>query len=320
MPAFELGAWSHQVRDFGGERDVKKHVERLSRAGFELLIPCVKNPPGAVDFLSEKADMTEGYPSWDPLRVLIDACHEREIKVHPWFCVFPEGDASRLLRAHPEYRAKFKAEMAWACACRPEVQDYALGLYRELAEGYEPDGLHLDYIRTGGQCRCEYCTEEMAAQGVEIAEVSPRDAAFEVWTEWRTSRITEFVGQLHGFASGRGIEVSAAVFAGYPDSIPTQGQDWVRWAELGIVDYLVPMNYTNSLRIFAARTVCHLALVGGRVPLLEGIGKRSSASQLGGEELASQVKAARAAGASGAVIFQYRDIADDELGTLRETR
>jgi uncharacterized lipoprotein YddW (UPF0748 family) len=320
MDDFGLAIWSHQIRDFGTSKEVEGHAAGLAEGGVDILIPCVKNPPGAVDFMTDLADVNPEYPAWDPLKVLIDSCQSRGVKVHPWFCVFAEGENSRLLREHPELEARLDSAHRWACACRPEVQDHVLGLYRDLAERYHPDGLHLDYIRTGGKCTCGYCRDAMRDQGVDIKEVQSRDPDFEVWTQWRTSKITSFVHRLREDSSKRGMEISAAVFAGYPDSIAAQGQDWVRWAELGLIDYLFPMNYTNSLRVAVTRTVSHAALIRGKVPMWEGLGKASSASQLTTESLAAQVKGVLGAGAKGVVLFHYRAVDDGDLEAIRALR
>lgn len=320
MTAFGLAVWAHGLKDFGDPERMKEHVGRLADAGVDILIPCVKNPPGAVDFATDLADIADGYAEWDPLRSLIECCREKGIKVHPWMCVFPEGERSKLLREHPEYEAVFDppSNRRWACACREEVQEYEHSLYRDLAERYGPDGLHLDYIRTGGLCRCEHCAREMARRGVDIAAVEARDPAFEAWTEWRVSRVTGFVRRLRAFTDEKGMELSAAVFAGYPDSIRSQGQDWVQWSDDGLLDYLFPMNYTNSLAVARARTICHVALVSGRTPIWEGLGKRSSASQLGPEELAAQAREVLAAGAKGIVLFSYPALTDEDLSALSE--
>lgn len=320
MHEFGLAVWSHRITDFGGKDEVKGHAESLAEAGFDILIPCVKNPPGAADFLTDVADVNPDYPDWDPLKVLVGACRERGVKVHPWFCVFPEGERSRLLREHPEFAAKLDGRMRWGCACRQEVQDYVFELYRSLALRYRPDGLHLDYIRTGGVCKCEFCRSEMGARGVDLEKVEFKDPAFVEWTDWRVSRLTGFVRRLREFTRAEGMELSAAVFPSYPDCIGSQAQDWVGWAEEGLVDFLFPMNYTNSLQICLTRTISHVALVGDGVPVWEGLGKKSSCSELSTEALAAQVRGVREAGARGVVLFQYRAVTEEDVQAIRRVR
>jgi uncharacterized lipoprotein YddW (UPF0748 family) len=315
---FGLAVWSHKLRDFSSEDEVIKHTERLAEADVNILIPIVKFPSGAVDFLTSLADIHSEYPDWDPLKALIENSKKRGIKVHPWLCVFTEGQHSRLLREHPEFVAKgITGSTSWACAMRPEVQDYEFNLYKSVALHYNPDGLHLDYIRTGGPCRCEFCTAQMKKRGIDISKVNPPDPT---WTEWRVSRLTEFVHRLRKFTEKEGMQLSAAVFRNYSSARIFQAQDWVKWAQQGLVDYLMPMNYTNNLTEFAELTKSHIELVGGQVPIWEGIGKKSSISELSTKALAQQAQAARKAGAQGVVIFNYHAITDRDFKALLMVR
>ena len=321
MSKFGLGVWSHNIKDFGGEEEIRRRAAELADAGFDLVIPCVKNPPGLADFFTDVADVNPDYPAWDPLKVLIEACGARGVKVHPWFCVFAEGERSRLLRGHPECRAKTDERPEWACACRPQVQDYLLALYRSLAERYRPAGLHLDYIRTGGPCKCESCEAEMRGRGVAIQEVKQGTPEFEVWTDWRVANITGFVRRMRDLTSEEGLELSAAVFAGYPECIPSQAQDWVQWAEAGLVDSLFPMNYTQSTRVAVMRTKAHLAQVAGKVPVWEGLCKRAGQfARLTPGQLGEQIQAVLATGAQGAVVFSYGSLKAEDYAEVRRLK
>jgi uncharacterized lipoprotein YddW (UPF0748 family) len=315
---FGLAVWSHKLRDFGSKDEVESHAKRLAGAAVDILIPIVKGTNGAVDFLTGLADVNPEYPDWDPLKVLIEACRRRGVKVHPWFCVFTEGGRSRLLREHPQFVAKGTGgRNRWACAMRPEVQDYEFGLYKSVAESYKPDGLHLDYIRTGGVCRCEFCKAQMKKKGIDIDKVKPSEPA---WIEWRISRLMQFVRRLREFTKKEKMELSAAVFRGYSSARISQAQDWVKWAEEGIVDYLMPMNYTNDLSTFKKMTESHIGLVRGRVPVWEGIGKKSSMSKLSTQALVEQAQAAGELGTQGVVIFNYGAMTDDDFKAIREVK
>jgi uncharacterized lipoprotein YddW (UPF0748 family) len=274
-----------------------------------------------VDFFTEVADVNPECPEWDPLRVLIDACQGKGIKVHTWFCVFREGEGSRLLRGNPDFAAQVP-DPNWACACREEVQDYEYDLCRSVAERYSPDGLHLDYIRTGEPCRCEFCRERMLERGIDITKLTwnpwyLNDSDLEAWTEWRVSRITDFVRRIHGSTRQLDMELSAAVFAGYPDCIYIQGQDWVEWARADLIDYLFPMNYTTSLRYAIARTISHLALVRGNVPVWEGLAMAMQPHQP--HIIPELVRSVRDAGAQGAVLFHYPFLSDQDLKAIKSS-
>ncbi len=321
MDRFGLGVWSHNIKDFGSKAELKERVKQLADTGFDLVVPCVKNPPGAVDFFTDVANVNPDYPNWDPLRVLIETASERGMKVHPWFCVFPEGDGSKLLHEHPECRAKIEGRMRWACACRPEVQDYVFELYKSLAHNYRPAGLHLDYIRTGGRCVCDFCKAQMRERGIDIEAVDQGTPEFEQWTRWRAGRITDCVRRVHELTQAEGIELSAAAFSGYPDCIESQGQDWVQWAEEGVVDFLFPMTYTQSLRVATMRTVAHLAQVAGKVPVWEGLCKRASRfARCSPEELVEQIGAVLEKGAQGVMIFSYSSLEPGDFEAIGQLR
>ena len=321
MAKFGLGTWSHSIKDFGASaQEVAQHAQRLADGGFDLLIPCVKNPPGYLDFFTDAGNVNPDYPDWDPLAVLIEECAARDVEVHPWFCVFREGQGSRLLQEHPECKAEGERAEGWACACRPEVRDYVFSLYKSLAERYDVDGLHLDYIRTGVVCKCEYCRQEMGARGVDIDDEGMGPAQAEEWLKWRIENVTSLVRRVHELTEERGIELSAAVFAGYPWSVPSQAQDWVGWAEDGLVDYLFPMTYTNHLIVADMATQAHVALVDYRVPLWEGLAKKASAAGLPTELLAAQVKAVMAGGADGVVLFAYPSVTDEDIAAINQVR
>ncbi len=311
---FGLAVWSHKLRDFVSKDEVERHAERLAEASIDILIPIVKGTHGTVDFLTSLAEVNQKYPDWDPLKVLIEACQKRGIKVHAWFCVFVEGEHSRLRREHPEFMAE--GSKRWACAMRPEVQDYEFELHKSCALRYRPDGLHLDYIRTDTKaaCRCEFCKGEMKKQGIDIEKVKRAEPT---WTEWRASRIMEFVRRVRKFTKKEKMELSAAVSTDHVYARVIRAQDWANWLEEELVDYLFPMNYTTKVSEFTRWTKSHVALVRGRVPVWEGIGQWRLSST---EALAKHARAAHDAGAQGVVIFNYGTMMDDDFKALREVK
>jgi uncharacterized lipoprotein YddW (UPF0748 family) len=316
---FGYGTWAHSISNFGNDSDeVKRHVERLANAGFKLIIPCIKNPPGYADFRTDVAQVNPSYPDWDPLMVLAESATEHDMEVHTWFCVFPEGEHSKLLKQSPQLAAVFESSnRRWACACREEVQEYELALYKSVADGYPVHGLHLDYIRTGGLCKCDYCKEQMSSRGVDISEIDRRDPGVAEWTDWRCERIASFVEQMRELTQSKGIKLSAAVFADIPSCRNSNGQDWAGWAEKDLVDLMIPMNYDNSTRNVALRTRQHLAAVKDHCPVWEGLGIASSASRLSAEAMVAQITAAKQEGAKGVVLFHYPALSDEDLAILK---
>ncbi|HIE04910.1 MAG TPA: hypothetical protein EYP61_09145 [Candidatus Latescibacteria bacterium] len=128
--------------------------------------------------------------------------------------------------------------------------------------------------------------------------------------------MTKFVEELSRSAKARGKEVSAAVFMDYPECIVYQGQDWGDWGERSLIDYAFPMTYTNSTLMLRRRTRNHVAQVKGGCRLWEGLGKRSSRSNLSTGKLVEQAEAALEEGAEGIVIFSHGALTDEDLRAL----
>ena len=319
---FHKAVWSHPKRDYAAGKDaVGPMVGRLAEAGFELIIPCLK-VSGPVSYQSKIAQVDSAFADWDPLEVLAGEADKAGVKVHPWFCVFPEAEESALLVKNPDLAARDPEGNAvgWACPVAEQTQEYELSLYEE-AMGYDVAGVHLDYIRHKGpdMCYCHRCRSGFNEQnGIDPVRVDRRDVVWEKWLEWRVRPITQFVERLREAAQAKGKEVSAAVFSGYPDSVVGVGQDWADWGRRKLVDLMLPMNYTTSTLVARYRTRTHLAVVEGQVPVWEGLGKRSSASHLPTRNLIEQVEACLEEGAEGVALFAHAGVTDEDLDALKK--
>jgi len=331
MSRFGKAVWSYPSIDFKkGEDSVRKMCKRLSDGGFNLIIPVVKDELCLFSYPTKKGKTHPDLQGWDPLRTLVKEAHELNLEVHPWICVFLEGytgpQNSFLLGQNPDLVALDKedkklTEYVFADPAKDEVQDYEFSLYEEVMDGYEVDGVHMDYIRYRDDtiCFCNHCKEEFARYCIDVyadpAKISYRDQAWSRWIEWRADNITKFVKRLSDEAKNRGLEVSAAVFSNYPDSISRIGQDWVLWAEKGYVDFLFPMTYTNNVRLVTAATRNHVAQVKENCPIWEGL---APWLPLTTQQLTEEVKAALSEGARGIVLFCYHTVKDSDIEALKK--
>ena len=336
-----LSVWSHPEQDYGkrGKASVRPMVDRLAEAGFELIIPLMKTE-GPVSYQSKIGNMAEWCKDWDPLETMANEANRAGMKLHPWLCVFRESEGSALLEKHPEVAAvnrppseRERERMAarrrregterrgpdWACPRAPEVQDYEASLYEELM-GYDVAGVHLDYIRYGSRrtCYCERCRSAcQEAHGFDPTELERTDSRTGDWLDVRAQPVTRFVERMRGATRAKGKELSAAVFTSYPSCYEGQGQDWVDWAERGLVDLMLPMNYSISTKVARRRAQAHVAFVNGKVPLSEGLGKSSSMSQLPTKDMMAQAEACLAEGADGICLFVHHGVTDEDLAALK---
>jgi len=90
-------------------------------------------------------------------------------------------------------------------------------------------------------------------------------------------------------------------------------QDWPVWVRNGYLDFLCPMDYSDSDDQFAALVKSQQQLVGGRIPLYPGIGATASRSALSVDRVVGQIKLARELGAQGFTIFNLSESTAHDL-------
>lgn len=322
MAKMKKGVWLHSIPSLKGKSGIERFVRRYADAGFELLIPCVKNIDGLLDFHSRIGRVRPESQAWDPLAYMAQVARQAGIKIHAWFCNTPEGATGKLLASHPEYVALTpEGEPApchkgfFTCLARPPVRNYQYRIMAELVGDYDIDGIHLDYIRIGeNACYCPICRaayRRLMRKDLEGAEGWPPRAV--AWHRWRVDNVTKLVARISKKCRESGKELSAAVFRDYPGSIVTQGQDFVKWSRQGLLDLTIPMNYDVNLNIMAGWTRNHLANMPDETEMWEGLGHFVLR---GTGQLVEQVQCVKDLGVPGVVIFEHHSITAKDLKAL----
>ncbi len=268
----------------------------------------------------------------DQLRSCIDAAHKQGLEVHAWkVCWYVEN-------APPEWKEKLKKEgrlqqnangqtVYWLNPALEANRALELDALAELARYEGLDGIHLDYIRFPDANACYAPASQRAFQQWLGREASPwpgcarSGANQQEYQRWRASLITDFVRE----ASRRikairpELKLSAAVWGGYPDTIPSIAQDWATWLKEGSVDFVCPMNYTEDSFRFSAQVQKQLALPGARGRVFPGLGVTAAESQLRADEVVEQIAILRRLGAPGFVLFDLsQTLRQDILPVLRQ--
>lgn len=330
MGGFGKATWAHLPQD--GPDAVRGVARRLADAGFDAIIPCLVYPDGYALYQSRVAKVNPAIAGWDPLEVLCDESSKVGLEVHAWNCVFAEGHNSKLLEDHPEVVACYRDgkpandvvydTSGWACPVRPETQAYEMAIYQEWLDNYDLAALHIDYIRYKDDtlCFCAHCREEFKLQfGSDPVDIDGAHNHWSEWVDWRVAQITGFVERLRKRANAAGKTMSAGVFADYPNCVWGVGQDWEDWGRRGLVDVMMPMNYTPSTTIAAKRTRNHVHALEGSVPLWEGLYLWKEKTT---RDFVEQVERVIAAGAHGIVTFEYsglygRALSDEDITALK---
>ncbi|OPZ84874.1 MAG: hypothetical protein BWY76_01667 [bacterium ADurb.Bin429] len=323
MPSYKIATWLHSLPQTPDAVRVK--IQRLADAGVDLLIPCVKQVDGLVDYPSEVANVRPEYQGWDALMVAAEEANRRGLAIHAWCCDFVEGKGSRLLAEHPECQAvrdgRATEDWAWACPRRTQTQEYLLSIYQEIIDRYPVQGVHLDYIRyADGFCYCDLCREsyqretgrDLLARGFDKWQ-QPDAHDMDTWIAWRCAPVTAFVRKARAIATAGEKELSAAVFHYLPGQLQDVGQDWEGWLAEGLLDDIMPMNYSQSTRIAAEWTRNHLTAAKGQCRFWEGLVRHRSWST---ERFLHHVRTVAAQGVDGICIFDEPNVMDEDLAGL----
>jgi len=300
-----IGAWIHPSV-LSSKEDVEKVVETAARVPIEKLVVLVKNGEGQLFF------RYNGHkPKYDYLKDLTALAKDRDLEVHAWFVVLREGGETPKgwVAENPQYAVINEAgrPVGWICPSHEESRKRILNLFRSLLETYEVDGIHLDYIRY---------PEPIVARGCFCKRCGKGGYTDENWVKRGVEYVNTLVEESYELVKEYGVELSAAVFPNYPDCIVWIRQDWSKWVNEDLLDWVAPMNYTNIMEVFKARSAIHASIVPEGVLLLEGIGKKSSMSSLSPGKLIRQAEMAIRMGADGIIVFNYACLTEEDFKLL----
>ena len=216
----------------------------------------------------------------DQMTACLKAAQGTGIRVHAWIICF------NATRGVPKQLEAFKARgwrtkdkdgalTTYLNPANANVRAFALSIVDEINSRYAVSGIHLDFVRWGHTA------------------VKPADAA---------NPVTQFVAEARRRVK-RPRWLTTAVYAKYPRCIETVGQDWVKWLNFDLVDYVVPMDYTESMSQFESFLRQHAAPTKNARRTIAGIGVTASESKLTAAQVVEQVRLVRKYGLAGESLF-----------------
>ena len=326
-PAGEFRAfWCHDAFGVNG-LDWDTALKRLADAGFTAILPNMLW--GGVAFYPSKVlpVASDIAARGDQIAQCVAAGKKYGVEVHVWKVNWNTGHrvpASFLEQMRREGRLQASSkgkEEPWLCPSHPANQQLEIAAMVEVARDYDVTGIHFDYIRypDNDHCFCAGCRERFSqAAGTAIknwpGDVLGTGPLRTQWLDWRRSNITAVVRGVseQARAAKPKIKISAAVFRNWAQDRDGVGQDWKLWCERGWVDFVCPMNYTDSDRQFETWVEQQKAWAG-KVPVYPGIGVSSSRSRLPADRVIGQIEIARRHGTQGFTLFNYGVVESSEL-------
>jgi uncharacterized lipoprotein YddW (UPF0748 family) len=270
--------------DYLTEGDVVRIIDNSKRLGMNTVLFQVRGN-GTVFYPSKIEPWAEQFnfqdPGFDPLAVAIREAHQRDMRLEAYVNVMPAwrgpgepADPGQLYHTHPEWfwydrdgnrqpmhHQVGEHERDWYVSvnpCLPEVREYLVSVFREIAANYDIDGLHLDYIRfpnepvVPGEVIPDYPRDARTLRLYRQATGNAPDDDPEAWTEWRVEQVTQLVRDIRAMLREErpGAALTAAVGADPERSKTAHFRDSRRWVNEGLLDIAYPMNYTADLAQF----------------------------------------------------------------------
>ncbi|HMX27098.1 MAG TPA: family 10 glycosylhydrolase [Blastocatellia bacterium] len=340
-------------------QSVLEMVRRAKEDGFTDLIVQVRGRGDAYynSRLEPRADDLANQPAdFDPLAVTLSEAHRIGMRVHAWINIYlvaniekmprsqshliyqhpewlmvPRGLAAELYNVNPkspEYLERLieftrgnrtELEGLYASPAHPEVNENLLKIWLDVAERYEVDGLHFDYVRYPNpsfdfsrvsldRFRQEL-EKNLTADDRNFFEAQASSDPLihatnfqERYAKFQRQQVTELVERVY-----KGVKqikphaiVSAAVFANTDEAARSKFQDWRQWARMGWLDVVCPMSYTPETETFRKLITNAVSQASGK-QIWAGIGAFKQTA----DRAAEKIQATRELGAQGFVLFSY---------------
>ncbi|MFP6903663.1 MAG: family 10 glycosylhydrolase [Verrucomicrobiota bacterium] len=253
----------------------------------------------------------------DQVAQCTEAARRHGLEVHVWkVCWQIRPDSAFYKRCLKAGRLQTRADgrpLPWLSPSHPENIRFEINALKEVANTYDIDGIHLDYIRYKDRDGDYSSAARKAFErylGIKVAnwpaDACPGGKRAGQFEQFRAREISRFVSQVHREikAIKPQLKISAAVFGSYPDCISSRGQDWAAWLREGTVDFVTPMNYTVNPYQFEGWVRNQLQLPQARGRIFPGIGLVANESELGPDQLFEQIEVTRRLGAPGYALFK----------------
>jgi len=215
---------------------------------------------------------------FDALHYLCDQAHAKgqpRIQVHAWInacAVGGNASAGPLTRLHPEWLSRsdtgadFDTESTKIDPGNPEAAEWTFRVYMDVARHYDVDGIHLDFIRYGGDGKT---VGHWGYNAVSVARYNRRYGTTGQprwndprWQAWRRAQVTALVRRVYVNATALKpkLVVSAATIC-WGDAPASDAEyeaksaaytevfaPWRDWLREGILDLNCPMTYFSAAK------------------------------------------------------------------------
>lgn len=205
----------------------------------------------------------------------------------------------------------------------PRVRRHVVDIVKEIASRYPTlDGIHFDYVRypaappfiPGSRFNAFGLSYGYGEQNVLRFKQATKTDPFYLkgtteeslrWDAWRRDQITGLLSEasLEARKANRRLKISCAVIPAFERGYASASQDWPRWVEENIVDFVVVMDYSLDSRLAALAAKSAIGLAGDSSKVYIGLG--AYLMQKNPKALERQVDSISSLKPAGIIFFDY---------------
>jgi uncharacterized lipoprotein YddW (UPF0748 family) len=340
--------WDYKTAD-----DIRRIIDNCARTGFNMILFQVRGnatafyrssiEPWAWELTSSGPATTGRDPGFDPLALAVERAHRRGVELHAYMNVFPgwmsqkypPPEVGQLWTRHPDWfmvdrdgrkmipwdrdlSPQKRDYYTWLNPATAEVRDYAVSVFREVAERYDVDGIHLDYVRYPDVGDFSYDPVSLRRFREETGKAP--DEAPELWTRWRGRQVSEVVRRICDECKKvkPDLMISASVARDPIHGSEKLMQRSLEWMAAGKIDAAFPMIYTAKNEEVALNVTGYVGRGSGRL-VFAGLKAPNNDPRILTDRantdkpetadtrtvLLEQISLARLAGAHGISLFSY---------------
>jgi uncharacterized lipoprotein YddW (UPF0748 family) len=198
---------------------------------------------------------------FDPLPVLIEEAHKRNMKVIAWFefgfSSSYKQNGGKILELKPDWKAidvngnlVSKNGFEWMNGFHPEVQDFIISLIKEVITNYKVDGIQGDDRLPAMPVESGYDDYTVNLYRSEHnGKNPPEDFKDSGWINWRAGKLNQFMKRIYKEVKSVNPNLIVSMAPSiYPWSKEEYLQDWPEWLKTKNVDLICPQLYRYNIK------------------------------------------------------------------------
>ncbi|MCX6138533.1 MAG: family 10 glycosylhydrolase [Ignavibacteriales bacterium] len=269
------------------------------------------------------------YAERDVLAEAIIEGHRRGLEVEAWFEYGFVGGYTgwlpgtsgkgKIFDVHPDWVArkadgteKDASNFYWMTHTRPEVQQFLIGLCKDVAQNYDIDGIELDRVRYAGTMYGYDTYTDSVYRATHAGAAPPATTTDAGWMRWRADILNSFMRAAYDTikAVNKNVRLTNApssygssTYQAYNENL----QDWWQWVRTGSVDQVQVQMYASDNYTLTSYLDFILMNLTEKNKIVAGLAIAPSGTALPFSTLSQMMSTCKSKGLPGVAWWYYGD-------------